>query len=195
MQRLAMVVGFLMGVFLLTPAQAQQYPPWWLWAEAGDGFLELSSDQHVSHRRETLALGFAGGRQFRDRARIGIMVDGWLLQVFNFNDPTAGESISDVMGIIDVLPIHRKGLFLRGGVGVSIYTNDRPNETGGHGLSWLAGGGYELPLKGRLGLVPMVDYGYGGLGDARNAAVYETGRRYSVIEVKAALIYHFGDRR
>ena len=195
MQRLAMVVGFLMGVFLLTSAQAQQYPPWWLWAEAGDGFLKLSSDQHQGDRRETFAFGLAGGRQFRDRARIGVMVDGWLLQVFDLNDPTAGESISDVMGVVDVMPIHRKGLFLRGGVGLSMYTNNRPNETGGHGLGWIAGGGYEIRLKGRLGLVPMVDYASGGLGDDRIVAVHDTGRRYSVIEIKAALIYHFGDRR
>jgi len=193
MQRAAMVVGFLIGVCLFTPAQAQQYPPWWVWAEAGDGHLKLTSDQHQGDRSETFALGFAAGRQIRDRARIGLLVDGWLLHAFNLNDPRAGESISDVMGMFDLLPVRRVPFFLRGGVGLSMYTNNRPNETGGHGLCWTAGGGYEFPLTRRLGLVPMVDYSSGGLGDARNVAVVETGRRYSVIEIKAAMVYHFGE--
>jgi hypothetical protein len=55
-----------------------------------------------------------------------------------------------------------------------------------------AGLGYEIRVTEKLGLTPIVDYDSGRLGDVRNAITVETGRRYSVMEFKAAAIYHFG---
>jgi hypothetical protein len=44
----------------------------------------------------------------------------------------------------------------------------------------------------KLGLAPIVDYDSGRFGDVRNALTVERGRRYSVMEFKGAVIYHFG---
>jgi hypothetical protein len=62
----------------------------------------------------------------------------------------------------------------------------------GSGWSWTAGVGYEIPLTERFGLAPIADYAAGSLGDVRNLLVVETGRRYSVVEFKVAIVRHFG---
>ena len=47
-------------------------------------------------------------------------MDGWLLQAFNLNDPAVGESVSNVMGVIDVFPSRRSRLFMRGRLGLGV---------------------------------------------------------------------------
>jgi hypothetical protein len=52
--------------------------------------------------------------------------------------------------------------------------------------------GYEVRLTEKFALASIVDYVSGSLGDVRNIIAAETGRRYSVTELKAAMIWHFG---
>jgi hypothetical protein len=52
--------------------------------------------------------------------------------------------------------------------------------------------GYEIPLTQQFGLAPIVDYAAGSLGDVRNTIPVQTGRRYSVVEFKVAIAWHFG---
>jgi hypothetical protein len=177
------------------PAQAHRGPndrPWWIAGEFGEGQLKLTSDQSSGSRVSTFELGFMGGHTLGNRARAGLELNGWLLQASNLNNPTVGESVSDVVGVFDLFPSRKIPFFLRAGTGLGIYQNNRPNGFNGHGLGWTVGGGYEIPLTERLGLAPMIGYAAGGLGDVRNAITVQTNRRYSVIEFKAAILWHFG---
>jgi Outer membrane protein beta-barrel domain len=192
--------GFLISLLLIgsfsTSAQAQQQNPivrpWWVAGELGDGQIQLSSDQLRGSRHSSFALGFAGGHSLGSRARIGVELNGWLLQAFDLNNPTVGESVSNVMGVADVFPIPKVPLFFRGGMGAAFYANNRPEGYNGSGWSWTAGAGYEFRLSERFGLAPIVDYSAGRFGDVRNPLTVETGRRYSVVEFKVAVIWHFG---
>lgn len=175
-----------------TTPLAQQTAPWWVGIEIGEGQLQLTSDQKQGTRHPTFAFGIVGGHKIGNRARIGMQVNGWLLQASNFNDPTVGESVSNVMFLMDAFPVRRSPLFLRGGVGLAMYSNNRPTGSDGKGPAWTAGVGYEIPLTRNVGLTPIMDYASGHLGDVRNVAALETGRQYSVIEFKAALAFHFG---
>lgn len=166
--------------------------PWWIGGELGDGQLKLTSDQSSGSRNPTFGLGFAGGHKLGNWARIGLELNGWLLQSFNLSNPAVGESVSNVLGIVDAFPIKKTPIFLRAGAGLALYQNNRPNGFNGNGWSWTAGGGYEFPLTGRLGLAPIVDYAAGSLGDVNNLITVQTGRHYSVVEFKAAIIWHFG---
>jgi hypothetical protein len=139
-------------------------------------------------------MGFAGGRHISQWVRVGLKLNGWLLQAFDLYDPTVGESVSNVMGIVDVFPSPRHPLFARAGVGWASYTNNRPTGTGGDGLGWEAGAGYEIPLRGHLALAPVVEYAAGGLGTAYDPVAPITGRKYSVVEFKLAAVYHFAGR-
>jgi hypothetical protein len=158
----------------------------------GEGQLKLSSDQQEGNRVSTFALGFAGGHRVGNWGSVGVEFKGWLLQAFNLNDPTVGESVSNVMGVVDVFPSRSHRLFARGGLGWASYTSNHPTGVNGNGFGWEAGGGYEIPVPGPLRLAPIVEYAGGNLGDAANLPAPQTGRRYSVIEFKIALLYRFG---
>ena len=166
--------------------------PWWIGLELGDGQIKLTSDQFSGTRNTAFELGFVGGHSLGNRARIGLELNGWLLQSFNNSNPAVGESVSNVLGVVDAFPARKTPLFLRAGAGLALYQNNRPGGFNGSGWSWIAGVGYEIPLTENFGLAPIVDYAAGSLGDVRNIIAVETGRRYSVVEFKAALIWHFG---
>jgi Outer membrane protein beta-barrel domain len=192
------VIRLMVGLILATPAayaQRREEPvirPWWVGLELGDGQIKLSSDQFRGTRNSAFALGGVGGHSLGNRARIGLELNGWLLQSFNNNNPAVGESVSNVLGIVDAFPIRKTPVFLRAGGGLALYQNNRPGGFSSSGWSWTAGVGYEIPLTENFGLAPMVDYAAGSLGDVRNIITVDTGRRYSVVEFKAAAIWHFG---
>jgi hypothetical protein len=196
-QALAILILTGMTALGVKPAQAQigqNLRAWWAGGEIGEGQLSLLSDQIHRHRTPTLALGFFGGHRLSDRARVGFEMNGWLLQASSLNDPTVGESVSNVLGVIDLFPRRKTPLFIRGGVGLAMYQNNRPGESGGTGLAWTGAAGYEVRVSERVGLAPIVGYAYGRFNDVRNPITVETGRHYSVVEFKIAAIWHFGKR-
>lgn len=192
MKRLALFVGFVFFFFSIT-ASAQVLKAWWVGMEAGVGQLKLTSDQASTDRASTFAFGFAGGHRLGQHARIGGQVNGWLLEASNFNDPTVGESVSTLLAIVDVFPVAKRGLFLRGGAGLAMYSNNHPGESsGGHGFGWTAGAGYEIPVTTNFFIVPTAMYSAGNLGDGYNLSGLQTGRSFSVVEFKAGLVWRFG---
>jgi hypothetical protein len=106
-----------------------------------------------------------------------------------------GESVSNTSIVVDAFPISRSPFFVRAGTGATFYQNDHPNGYGGNGWCWMAGAGYEIRARKNLGLAPMVVWSAGNLGDVHNITIVETGRRYSVIEFEAAIVWRFGKPR
>lgn len=193
-----LVTGFILSMpAQVSPAAVggQQSSPWWVSAEFGAGQIKLRSDLMEGNRVTTFAMGFAGGYQPNDYVRAGLHLNGWLFEAFPFNDPTRGESVSNVGGVVDVFPSRKTGLFARGGFGWSSYTNNHLNAANGNGRGWEVGGGYEIPVHGRIRLAPMVEFAEGGLGKGAITLPVQPGFRYSVIEFKLAVIGSFGRRR
>ncbi len=188
---LLLILSLLLGSFAPV-VRAQQERPWWAGVELGDGQLQLRSDQASQPRTSTMALGFAGGHTLGEHLRAGVEVNGWLLQAFDLNNPAVGESVSNVWGIVDAFPAGKIPFFVRGGAGYSSYTINRPEGIGSSGWSWTAGAGYEFRVREILGLAPMVAYSAGDLGSVPAFIPPVTNRRYSVIEFKVALNFHFG---
>ena len=193
----------LLGFWILTPAWSLQVQPahtqkdggpWWVSMDMGEGQIKLSSDLQDEKRVPTFAIGFQFGHQAGKFARAGVDVGGWTLQAFDLNDPTVGESVGNVMGVVDVFPL-RRGLFARGGLGWSSYTNNQPTGANGTGFAWKTGAGYEFPLGRSFRLVPIVTYSAGSLGDANYPNVPPTGGGYSVIDFKFGVVYRFGGQR
>ena len=196
-QTLAILIVIGITTLAVKPTQAQieqNLRTWWAGGEIGEGQLKLSSDQIHRHRTPTFAFGFFGGHRLGNQARFGLEINGWLLQASNLNDPTVGENVSNVLGVIDVFPARKIPLFIRGGAGLALYENNRPGESGGTGFSWTGAAGYEFRVSERVGLAPIVGYAYGRFDDVRNPITVETGRHYSVVEFKIAAICHFGKR-
>ena len=201
----AIVFGCFLGVCLLPLVSAQQSAapgharpqssPWWASFEAGAGSINLTSDQQRGSSQTRGALGFAGGYQPSDWLRVGMHLNGWTLQAGNLYDPTKGVGVSNLGGIIDLMPSRKYRLFARGGFGLSMYSNNHPSGFDGNGPGWEAGGGYEFPVRGRIGLAPMVEYASGQLGNGSPTYPQETGLRYSAVEFKLTVVGNFGHRR
>lgn len=200
MRRLVMVLGCFLGFSLFTPAQESPVEPirvhydgpWWISGGLGEGQLRLSSDQQKYKRVSTFAISFAGGHRIGNHVRAGIDVGGWTLQAFDLNNPAVGESVGNVLAVVDYLPVRKRGLYVRGGVGWATYNNNRPTGTNGSGLAWEAGSGYEFRVRGGLRLAPTVTYAAGRLGNDPYATIPLTARRYNVFDFKLAVAYHFG---
>ena len=200
----AIVFGCVFGLGMVLPAIAQQLEPshtrpqsspWWASFEAGVGSITITSDQQKGGAQTRGALGFAGGYQPSDWLRVGVHLNGWLLQAGDLYDPTKGVSVSNFGGIIDLMPSRKYRPFARGGFGLSMYDNSHPNGFNGNGPGWEVGGGYEFPIRGRIGLAPMVEYASGQLGNGSPTYPQQTGLRYSVVEFKLAIVGNFGHRR
>ena len=99
-QALAICIFIGMTTLGVKPAQGQidqNLRAWWAGGEIGEGQLSLVSDQIHRGRTPSLALGFFGGHRLGDHARVGLEMNGWLLQASDLNDPTVGESVSNVL--------------------------------------------------------------------------------------------------
>ncbi len=196
MRRLAMISGLLAVICLTPPAMCQQNRTWWAAGEFGEGEFKLHSDQVDSKRDPAFAMGFVAGHRLGNRTRAGLHVNGWLLETFDINDPMVGQSLTNVMGVMDAFPFQEwNRFFVRGGLGLSIYADNRNTGAGGKGLAWEAGAGYEIPLSEQIFLAPTVAYSQGYLNDVHSRVGPATGRRFSVAEFKIAVVYHFGLRR
>ena len=203
MRRAAVLGSCVFGLCLFESAWALQVQPlrtpkesgpWWVSMDMGEGQLKLNSDQQDGSRVPTFAIAFQFGHQAGKFARAGVDVGGWTLQAFNLNDPTVGESVGNVMGVVDVFPL-RRGMFVRGGLGWASYTNNQPTGSNGTGFAWKTCAGYEFSLGRSFRLVPIVGYSAGGLGDAIYPHVPPAGAGYSVIDFKFGVVYRFGGRR
>jgi hypothetical protein len=192
MKALAAVLGVLLSSSLVVPAYAQLDRPWWVAFETGAGQLNLTSNQNSKNGLTTFAMDFSGGHRVTRSVRVGLHVNGWLLQAADLYDPTVGEGVSSVSGIVDVFPIRRTALFLRGGGGVTTYWNNQPAGRGGSGPSFEAGAGYDFQISRHLSILPMVEYYKGGLGSGFAPAAPGSSLGYSVVEFKAGILYRFG---
>lgn len=187
-----------MSACAVSPARAQKDQnllPFVLGVEAGEGQLRLHSDQVSGDRAPKFAIGFFGGHTLGRRARIALELNRSLLQSYSAFSSTVGESVSNVLAVVDLFPIRKAPVFIRSGAGLALYDNHRVNGLGGTGWAWTAGLGYEIRLHESLGLAPIVDYSAGSFGDVRNSVTVETGRGYSAVEFKVALIGHVGKSR
>ncbi len=200
MRRTVIAIGCVLGFCLLgaaqeppsLPVEPQRDGQWWISGGLGEGQLRLSSDQQKYDRMSTFAIGFAGGRRIGNWTRVGMEAGGWTLQAFDLNNPAVGESVGNVLAVVDYLPMRDRGVYVRGGFGWATYQNNRPDGTNGSGMAWEFGGGYEFRVSRALRLAPTVTYAAGHLGNGPYATIPLTARRYNVYDFKLALVNHFG---
>lgn len=200
----ACVFGCILAVCLVPPSFSQPdipsknvpVPPFWWGFEIGAGQIKLNSDQQKGTFNTSFALGFAGGYQPVDWMRVGLHLNGWLLQASDLYNPAVGEAVTNVGAVIDVRPVRNSRLFVRGGFGRGIYSIERPTGTDGNGPAWEVGCGFDfIPLKGNGRMAPTIEYSSGTLGKGSPTFPPQTGLNYSVLEFKLTAVGNFGHRR
>lgn len=149
---------------------------------AGFGQVNLDSGNISRSSNGTFTLGFTGGYAITSRFVLGVEVNGWTLKSYNLEDPSQGESISNVSIGINYFPFVLP-LFIDAGVGQASYTNNSPNVSGrDKGVSWFLGSGFELPINEKLVFVPQLRYSQGNF----------TGVDFTVVEVTLGIRWYSG---
>jgi hypothetical protein len=130
---------------------------------AGYGLVDVNANNSAASSRSAFALGFRGGYAITSRVAVGLELSGWTINAYDFNNPSHGESISNVSAYMDYSPFNDLPLYFTWGGGQTSYVNNDPLVAGGRdsGGSWFLGSGYEYPLAEKLMLVPQIRYSRG----------------------------------
>ena len=159
--------------------------------QSGYGRLNLRSDQGDDLTRRTYSMGLQGGYAVTSRVILGLEVNGWLLEPFNWHDEEKGEAVNNTMLLLHVFPIERQPVYLRAALGRAGYTANAPEKQGGSGWgSWLAGIGYEISPSQHFYIAAQISYGRGNYSDVPDILGRVTGRRYRVADISLALRWY-----
>src|SRR5512143_4131235 len=82
----------------------------WAAGELGFGALAIGSDQEARTNRTRFSMGLKLGASIRHAVRLGVMVDGWLVQSADVNDPAEGAGVTEVFAVGQFYPMRGRGL-------------------------------------------------------------------------------------
>lgn len=152
---------------------------------AGYGVMNVSTDNSTRNSNGTFALGLRGGYALSSRVILGLELNGWTLKAYDVNDPSKGESVSNISIFMDYFPFKEIPIYVAGGGGRISYSNNSPNVNGrDKGGSWFLGSGYEYNLSKKLMLVPQLRYSRGNF----------TGGNFDVFEIALGLNWYSGNQ-
>ena len=186
--RLAIVLGALILPGVAAPAEPATRG-WQFGLRLGYGALELAADQTPSRRLDTFAMSFDAGCDVTRHLYLGATLGGWLIEAYDWQDPAAGESVSQLLAVARLRPWAARGWFVQAGAGRAMYTNHHPFAFGGSGWGGALGAGCVCAVAPRFAVVPQVNFGRGGFGDVANPVLHASGRRFEVWEIAVAFVW------
>jgi hypothetical protein len=175
-----------------TPAWGQRRPErqgLWAGAQVGYGVLDRFSDQEPHGDPGVVALAFNLGGTPNYHVRLGVQINGWLVEAYDPYDPATGASLSQIFATAQVCPWCARGVFLKHGAGRAIYTNHHPDEFGSSGWGQTIAVGYDWTVNRRFSLTPAINYSRGNLGHVDNVLVTVQNRRYRAFDFGIAVTY------
>jgi hypothetical protein len=168
-----------------------------LWGGFDLGYASLARSYSVSSdtRDNTFTFALRGGFQLDPRLLLGLEFGGWTIQSSNKQDPASGEAIGTRFLIVQVYPLAHSALFVRGGGGRVVYTNNRPGESGASGPGGIIGIGYDLEVKRRDGehtafyVTPSLDYSAGSFSGATSPPGVTQDQHYRALSARIGLTF------
>jgi hypothetical protein len=159
--------------------------------EMGASGLLLSQNNLEGNRSASYVLGFYGGYIPFRALRIGINLNGYLIESFGnfYESPEKGVSISNVQGQLQVLPFRTVHIFANMQGGWSTYTNHHPNDYNSNGFAGKAGLGYEYGFGKRLFVSLLFNYSTGKFNDVKYPGLSITNQHFNAYEIVANLTY------
>lgn len=159
--------------------------------EMGPALLQFSSNQITGDRLARYELNFYGGYVPFRALRLGVNLNGYLMESFgNINsNPEKGISISNIHGQLQVLPFKTNNIFTNIQGGWSNYTNHHPDGFNSKGISGKLGFGYYFVLGKKIFISLMLNYGVGKFNDVNYPGVSITNQRYNAYEIVIGITY------
>jgi hypothetical protein len=148
--------------------------------------------QDINTSDDTLAMGLQAGYAIIPDIILGLETNGWTIRAYNdssyyyyyyyyYEEPTEGESISNVSLFLNVFPFHNRSFYITGGIGKAYYENySRYEHYKDDGGEWFLGCGYEFPITKRLMYAPQFRYSRGNFSNGE----------YNVKEISIALHWY-----
>ena len=163
----------------------------WVGAGFGYGSLSRSTSELSDDRHDTFTGRFSGGYNVSSHLRLGVEIGGWAIEMFDFNDPSKGEGVSNLFAVAEVYPWSGKAFFLKSGGGLAFYSNSHqaPAEAGGTGPGLVLGAGYDLRLGGKTSLTLNTQWTQGHFSDDTNPLHPVHDRQFHVLDVTLGLTY------
>jgi len=197
--RVLMAVGILAGgsgglVAGQEPASNPEPAPrhgFWFGAGFGIGSLGRTCDicDNLPGESGPTAYIKAGGTPDRQMA-IGVELTGWHKKVQG-STITSGSALV----VVSLYPSSTSGLFLKGGLGGSLYRQEAPTrpasdtaQTTGFGLT--AGIGYDVPVAAHVYLTPVANFVFGSLGNIRPGGVFMPGVQQTLLQLALGVTFH-----
>lgn len=142
---------------------------------------------------DSFAFGLQAGYAITPNIIVGLEANGWTIEAFNnyvcyyyyyydYDEPSKGESISNISMFLDVFPFNNSPFYITGGVGKGYYEKyGRYDYYEDEGPTWFLGCGYEFPITNSITYAPQFRYSKGNFhyGD------------YNVAELSIALHLYF----
>lgn len=138
---------------------------WWGAGEFGGGSVTLSGPtDELDDSFAGFYLGLAVGYALTPHVLIGVETNGWLREASDPNNPTKGEAVNPVFGVLRFYPFEDTGgLYLKAGGGLVDHWNNDWKASEGNGWGIMGGVGYDIHVEGPFFLSPFFTYTYGKL--------------------------------
>ena len=163
-----------------------------LFLKFGTGISALSFNENQRTRQQgCFTMAFAGGYNPTDWLRLGIDLNGYLLEPYgNFNSsPDKGESISCINLFTEWCPFKKRRLYFIGEGGFSRYTNMHTDGYSSRGWAFKPGMGYALALPKNMLMAFQVAYCVGGFKNVVYPGISFTRRRFNAVEFTLTLYF------
>jgi hypothetical protein len=110
----------------------------------GPGFLNGNITSYEKQTSTQFAMHISVGYFLNHSLQLGITGCGWLFEPYKWNQiEPSGESLSNTILHVQVYPLRKYRLFLKGGYGISKYRNLQPEKDYGKGNGFMAAAGFE----------------------------------------------------
>jgi hypothetical protein len=191
----ALALGAQVPASVHAQAPRGEYGPWSAGLAMGAGRIAVRTDLGRGGGRGTFLLGFRGSREVWERLRLGVELGGWLLEAFDVNDPSIGESVSVAGAFAQLYPWRATPLFVEAGFGFATYSNRAPDAFDTDGTGHAIGAGYAIGMRRPFWLTISAHASAGRFADVRNVLVTETGWRYGAFDLRLTGGARFGKPR
>jgi hypothetical protein len=159
----------------------------WASLQLGYGSVQRTADQEPRDQQDTFAMSYILGGTVTSYLRLGLELNGWLLEPYDVWDPAKGVGISQTFVIMQVYPGRSSGIFLKAGGGRSTFSDSHPTGFNSSGWGATVGLGYDLPLPKNILLTAVINYSNGGLGSVHNQILNVSHRKYKVFDARLAI--------
>ena len=175
----------------VSPSAGQGRPQtrdgFWIGFGLGYGEAGFSCTGCVDIDRESGFTSFIKlGGTLNEKVLLGADITGWTKEISG-----STLTLGNLTGTVFFYPSPQSGLFLKGGVGFSVFTESNADEVSGTGVGLTVGLGYDLRVGRNVSLTPLADFVWGSVGDLEfDGVTADAGLKQNVFHVGLGVTFH-----